>query len=94
MSEKLESVERQAFKIIYGWDVDYQKLVDNGKIETLKKRRKDAVLHFAFKAESSARFGSTWFKENRAYIINRLQLLHRVNTLRLRAELSGAKITP
>ena len=63
MSEKLESVQKQAMKIIYGWDMDYDKLIEDGMIETLKTRRKDAVLKFAIKTAASQRFGPNWYKE-------------------------------
>ena len=62
ISHKLESVQRQAMKVIYGWDVDYGALLENGTIETLKSRRIDAIKKFALKAEASSRFGSNWFK--------------------------------
>ena len=63
LSEKLEAIQRQAIRIIYGYDVDYGKIVEDGEIETLKKRREDNVLKFALKAEESARFGQAWFRE-------------------------------
>ena len=65
LSEKLESVQKQALKIIFGHDVDYDELVTNGTIETLKDRREQALLRFALKAASSDRFGPAWFTENK-----------------------------
>ena len=50
-------------KIIFGFDTNYQELVENGTIETLKSRRQEASLRFALKAASSERFGHKWFKE-------------------------------
>ena len=70
VSDKLESVQRQAMKIIYGWDINYQKLVEDGVIEHLKDRRREAVLRFALKAVQSERFGPSWFKLNPETDIN------------------------
>ena len=47
VSDKLESVQKQAMKVIYGWDVCYQTLLDTGIIEPLKQRRNNASLKFA-----------------------------------------------
>ena len=69
ISTKLESVQRQAYKIIHGWDVDYEGLVAGGTVETLKKRRAEATLRFAIKTAASPRFGPTWYKEN--VVVNR-----------------------
>ena len=64
VSAKLEAVQRQAMKIIYGWDINYDELISNNVISTLKSRREDASLKFAFKASKSPRFGPVWFTEN------------------------------
>ena len=61
--DRLETVQKQAMKIIFGWDIDYDKLVQDGTIETLSKRRDDNVIKFALKATQSPRFGPAWFKE-------------------------------
>ena len=37
VSDKLERVQKQAIKIIYRYDVNYQNLIDNGIVEMLKK---------------------------------------------------------
>ena len=63
LSDKLEAVQKQAIKIIFGWDIDYQSFIDNGSIESLKTRRQEAVLRFALKAEASPRFGEAWFQK-------------------------------
>ena len=63
LSIKLEQVQKQAYKIIYGWDVDYNSLVNNGAVETLKERREVALAKFANKAANSPRFGPEWFQE-------------------------------
>ena len=63
ISQKLESVQRQAHHIIFGYDVDCQRPVDEGTIETLSSRREAAMLKFALKASNSERFGKQWFRE-------------------------------
>ena len=62
ISDKLESVQKQAIKIIFGWDCNYSELLDNGTIETLKSRRVNAIGRFANKVSVSPRFGPNWFK--------------------------------
>ena len=64
MSDKLEQVQRQAMKIVYGWGVDYQGLLDTGIIKTLKQRRTEACLRFANRALFNPRFGNRWFPLN------------------------------
>ena len=49
-------------KIIYGYNVDYLKLLDNGTVETLKERRTKASLSFTLKAVNLPRF-HYWFQE-------------------------------
>ena len=63
LSDKLEAFQKQAMKIVYNYDVDYNQLVDDGKIESLHQRRVDACLKFANKASRSPRYGG-WFKQN------------------------------
>ena len=66
MSDKLEQVQRQAMRIVYGRGVDYGELLNSGELETLKARREDASLKFAKKASSTERFGPIWFPKNDA----------------------------
>ena len=65
MSDKLESLQKQAMKIIFGPGVEYDKLVNDGIVETLEKRRKMACTKFAQKAAASERFGPEWFLRTR-----------------------------
>ena len=55
--DSLESVQKQALKIILGRNINYRKLVDVGTIETLKSRRESAMFKFTIKAANSGRFG-------------------------------------
>ena len=64
ISEKLESVQRQAIKIIYGFNSDYNTLVQDGIIEPLADRREKNILKFALKVSNSDRFGPIWFRKN------------------------------
>ena len=63
LSLKLETVQKQAMKVIFGHNIDYNNLIENGTIESLKSRREQAVARFAVKAASSPRFGPAWFKK-------------------------------
>ena len=62
--DRLESVQRQACKIIFGWGVDYSELVEEGKVQTLASRRRQACINFAMKALVSPTFGEKWFPRN------------------------------
>ena len=53
-------MQRQAYKIIYGWGVDYSVMVEEGMVETLQERREKSCLKFAKKNKDTARF-KHWF---------------------------------
>ena len=61
LSDQLESVQKHAMKIVYGWEVDYMGLLDRGIITSLKNRREEAVKKFALKSEKDDRFREKWF---------------------------------
>ena len=61
MSAKLEQVQRQAVKIIYGWKCDYGRVLEDGLLETLEERREKNCLKFALKCVNTERFGRKWF---------------------------------
>ena len=63
LSNKLESVQRQALRIIYGWNNDIDEIMAAKNIETLHERRKSAVKNFALKNEYKERYGKKWFRE-------------------------------
>ena len=62
MSDEIERVQKRASKLIYGFDSNYDRLVESGEIETLFSRREKLTLQFAQKACQSARFRG-WFPE-------------------------------
>ena len=64
MADRLERMQMQAMKIIYGRNVDYGEMVAMGRIETLESRRIAACLKFAEKAAATTRFGQKWFRKN------------------------------
>ena len=51
-------------KIIHGWQVDYEGLIESGVIQTLEERRNQACIRFANKAVVSEKFGRRWFPRN------------------------------
>ena len=61
LSNKLESIQRQALRIIYGWYKNITEIMAVKNIETLEERREKALLQFALKNEYSERFGKRWF---------------------------------
>ena len=60
MSDNIEQIQRRAIKLIYGWDADYQKLLDEERITSLSTRREELTLKFAKKTAENTRF-SDWF---------------------------------
>ena len=64
LSDMIEAIQKRACKIIYGWDSDYDVLVEGGMIETLQNRRERLTKNFAVKAAASTRFAH-WFKEKK-----------------------------
>ena len=65
----IERVQKQATKIIFGWDCEYQDLIDSGKIEPLSARRDNLTLNFAKKVEKSDR-SNKWFPRHEEYDYN------------------------
>ena len=63
LTAKLESVQRQALKIIYGWTRDIDEIMAIKSIETLEERREKALLNFALKNEHVGKYGKRWFTE-------------------------------
>ena len=64
ISNKLESVQRQAIKIMFGWSRRVEEIMETEDIETLKERRTRACLNFAIRNLKSVRFGARWFPLN------------------------------
>ena len=62
LRDKLESVQKRASKLVFGWGSSYDEIISNGKMKTLDSRREELTANFARKAVKSERFGS-WFKE-------------------------------
>ena len=62
LGDAIESIQKRACKLIYGWDSSYDELVASGRIETLHSRREKLTLNFALKAAASPRF-QKWFPE-------------------------------
>ena len=65
LANKLESIQRQALRIIYGWNCDIDEVMAVKNIETLASRREAAILNFALKNEHKERYGKRWFREAR-----------------------------
>ena len=62
MSDELESIQKRACKLIFGWDSSYKELLEENKIESLEERRKKLILNFAVKTQKNPRF-KDWFPE-------------------------------
>ena len=57
----LVAIQNQAYKIIFGPEVDYIGMVESGEVELLADRREKNVLRFAMEAVNNDRFGPRWF---------------------------------
>ena len=53
--EALERAQKQAMKVIYGVELDYGMLLENGVLEGMEERREKNCLKFAFKARARTR---------------------------------------
>ena len=76
LADKLELVQKQALKIIFGWHLSFNEIVELHGIETLKQRREKEVLKFATKQASSDRF-SSWFPLSEQHAYNTRPANHR-----------------
>ena len=64
LADRLELLQKQTMRIIYGNNLDYGAMIESNKLETLASRREAACLKFAQKASDTARLGSRWFPLN------------------------------
>ena len=60
-SDRLESLQRRAVKIIYGIHKRYSEITDKGLIERLDTRREEMFEKFAIRASKNPRFADIWF---------------------------------
>ena len=60
-SNQLEALQKHAVKIIFGFDMSYNDIISEGKIQLLKTRRNTLCVKFAQKAAANPAFGSKWF---------------------------------
>ena len=60
---QLESCQRKALRIIYGFDQDYEDMLTRAGIDTLECRRRFLFEKFAVKMSRSERFSKKWLPE-------------------------------
>ena len=69
---KLESLQRQALKIVYGTEICYKEALALANIKSLEDRRTELTLKFATSAQSNPRFSDGWFpKKNPSHYLTR-----------------------
>ena len=61
-SDKLESIQRHALRIIYGYQCNIDEVMTAKCIKKLEDRREESLLNFALKNEHTEKFGQRWFK--------------------------------
>ena len=66
-SEQLESLQRKALKIIFGYKTSYATAIEEAGIERLSVRRSSAVDKFILKAVKNPRFCNEWFPKKPFY---------------------------
>ena len=57
----IERLQKRVLKIIFGFELSYEELLEKADIKTLEERRMEAVEKFALKMSKSERFGRRWF---------------------------------
>ena len=62
-SKKLEDLQKRCLKTIYGYDKTYEDLLEESSLDTLERRRTNAVFKFAKKMASNPQFNH-WFPKN------------------------------
>ena len=62
LRDKIESIQKRACRIIFGWNCNYDKLVQEEKVELLETRRERLTVNFAKKCTTNERF-KDWFVE-------------------------------
>ena len=64
LCNKIEQLQLRAMKIVYGSCVSYGTVLRMTKLETLEKRRINAIKNFAVKTAANPRFSERWFPLN------------------------------
>ena len=59
-SNELEGIQKQSLKVIYGFDLNYEELLEKSGLPMLKERRAKAFERFAFKTAKNEKY-SHWF---------------------------------
>ena len=59
ISNQIERLQKRALRLIYGFDFNYETLLEQSGIQTLKARKEAACASFALKLSNSDRF-SDW----------------------------------
>ena len=60
LAKKVENCQKKVLKIIFGYDHDYEKLLELSGIKRLDQRRKDLFRKFSMKMSASTRFSRKW----------------------------------
>ena len=64
MTKRIESLQKTALKFIHGSKPSYAALLEKSNIQSLEKRRSDALSKFAIKNLKNDRFSTAWFPQN------------------------------
>ena len=61
--DRLESCQKKALKIIYGFEMSYNKMLEESSLEDLSTRRKNMFEKFCLKSSKSERFRRKWLPQ-------------------------------
>ena len=70
LSNSLEKMQKLAFKIIFGFDKNYDVILAEKNVKTLKERRQTAFENYAIKLSNSSKF-KHWFPLNEVQVDTR-----------------------
>ena len=71
LNNLLEKVQKQALKIIFGYQKTYEELLEEAGMEKLEVRRQKAFGKFAEKSLQNEKYSSRWFPKRELVRLNR-----------------------
>ena len=71
LSNLIESVQKKVLRTIYGYDLDYQSLLEKSGLNTLHNRREEALTKFALKTLKNPKYSNRWFPTRNIQRVNR-----------------------
>ena len=67
----LEKMQKRVLRLIYGYDLSYQQLLNVSSLESLTSRRESNLKKFAEKTQKNTKYTESWFPPNQSVRHNR-----------------------